>query len=197
MESSPSRLRNLVRRAREGDEEAFRLLLRRYQGDVFGLAWRILRNRDDAEDAAQEVFIRLHKSLDQYDPNRAFRSWLLRITHNLCIDHIRKRRLATVSFDEPIPTGDGEVGWDPPDPDGKDPLERLVEKEERELIEEAIAGLAPKLRSAITLRHVQGLRYEEIAEILDVPLGTVKVRIFRARAAMAGILERKLRGESP
>ncbi|MFH1278166.1 MAG: sigma-70 family RNA polymerase sigma factor [Candidatus Eisenbacteria bacterium] len=195
MESSPD-VRILVERAREGDEEAFRLLLRRFQGDVMALAWRILRNRDDAEDAAQEVFIRLHRSLGQYDPNRAFRSWLLRITHNLCIDHLRRKKPATISLDEPIRHGDGEMDRDLPDPDAKDPLEILVEKEEKTLIEEAIAGLGPTLRSAITLRHVQGLRYEEIAEILEVPLGTVKVRIFRARAAMAEILERKLRGDS-
>lgn len=195
MVSSPDDA-TLVSRARTGDEEAFRALLRRYRSDVYSLAVRILRNREDAEDAAQEVFIRLHRALDQYDPSRAFRNWLLRITHNMCIDQIRRRRISTLSIDEPLRQEDGEVGWDLPDTRSRGPLDELLAKEEKELIEEAIGRLGPVLRSAITLRHVQGLRYEEIAEILDVPLGTVKVRIFRARAALAEILTRRLGKES-
>lgn len=191
MDTSPD-VRSLVRKARTGDETAFREIVRLFQSDVLHLAGRILRNKDDAEDAAQEVFVRLHRSLGQYDPERAFRSWLLRITHNLCIDHLRRRRMSTVSLDEPIQAGDGEIEWEIADPAGVDPLENLLEMEEKRLIEESIAELGPTLRSAITLRHVQGLRYDEIAEILGVPLGTVKVRIFRARAAMAEILGRKL-----
>ena len=182
----------LVARARAGDEEGFRLLIRRYKSDVFRLAYRILKNREDAEDASQDVFIRLHRSLGQYDPKHAFRSWLLRITHNLCIDHLRRRRMTTVSLDEPIRRGDGEVDWELPDPGAEDPLEAAARGEERVMLEEAIARLGPALRSAITLRHVHGLRYEEIAETLDVPLGTVKVRIFRARAALAEMLGGRL-----
>ncbi|MBN1824950.1 MAG: sigma-70 family RNA polymerase sigma factor [Candidatus Eisenbacteria bacterium] len=191
MESKPDD-KSLVARARAGDEECFRILIRRYQRDVFRLCYRILRNNEDAEDASQDVFIRLHRSLGQYDPSHLFRSWLLRITHNLCIDHLRRRRMTTVSLDEPIRRGDGEIEWDLPDPDAMDPLDATALGQEREMLEEAIARLGPTLRSAITLRHVHGLRYEEIAETLDVPLGTVKVRIFRARAALAEMLGERL-----
>jgi RNA polymerase sigma-70 factor (ECF subfamily) len=187
--------RTLVAKARAGDEGAFRALVRAHQRSVFGLAYRILQNREDAEDAAQEAFIRVYRSLEQYDPERPFRSWLLRITHNLCVDTLRRRRLRLVSLDEPIRGEAGEIEWDPADTTTPDPLEALVAGEEKELIEKAIARLGPTLRSAIVLRHVQGLRYEEIAEILGVPLGTVKVRIFRARAAIAEALARRFGGE--
>lgn len=188
--------KQLVSKARSGDEESFRLLIRRYQGDVLNLAWRILRNREDAQDAAQDVFIRLHRSLDQYDPKHAFRSWLLRITHNMCIDHIRKRKPGTISIHDPILTDGGEIGWDLPDMRADDPLDVVIEGQEKNMLEEAIAVLNPILRSAITMRHVHGLRYEEIAEALDIPLGTVKVRIFRARSALAKLLGDRLeRGE--
>jgi RNA polymerase sigma-70 factor (ECF subfamily) len=194
MGSSPEE-RRLVARARAGEEGAFRSLLRRHQRDVFNLAFRILRNREDAEDAAQEVFLRIYRSLGQYDPERPFRNWLLRITHNLCIDLLRRRRIATVSLGEPLRRDEGEIEWELPDPSAADPLEALVGKEEKELVEEAIAKLGPTLRSAIVLRHVQGLRYEEIADVLGIPLGTVKVRLFRARAAIADLLARRLEGD--
>ncbi|MFH1682017.1 MAG: sigma-70 family RNA polymerase sigma factor [Candidatus Eisenbacteria bacterium] len=196
MESSPAE-RKLVARALAGEEGAFRALLRRYQRDVFNLAFRILKNREDAEDAAQEVFVRVYQSLGQYDPNRPFRNWLLRITHNLCVDVLRRRRIRTVSLSEPLQGEEGEIGWELPDPDAADPLDALVGKEEREIIEETIAKLGETLRSAIVLRHVQGLRYEEIAEVLGIPLGTVKVRIFRARAAIAEILGRRFGEKGP
>ncbi|RPJ43487.1 MAG: sigma-70 family RNA polymerase sigma factor, partial [Candidatus Latescibacterota bacterium] len=164
MKSAPDE-RSLVARTLAGDEDAFRALLRRYRSDVYNLAIRILKNREDAEDASQEVFVRLYRALDQYDPERPFRGWLLRITHNLCVDHLRRRRLPAVSIDGPLRTEEGEGDWDLPDPKARDPLEDLVGKEEQELVEEAIGRLGPVLRSAIVLRHVQGLRYEEIAEV--------------------------------
>ncbi len=185
-----------VARARSGDEEAFRAIVRRYQGEVYNLAGRILRNREDAEDAAQDVFVRIYGALHQYDPRYPFRNWVLRITHNLCIDCLRRKRVPTVSMDEPIRQKDGEMGWELPDPDAPDPLEQVMRTEESRWIEEAIGSLGPTLRTAITLRHFHGLRYEEIAEILEVPLGTVKVRIFRARAALAKILARRMGEET-
>ena len=163
---------------------------------VYNLAFRILRSREDAKDATQEVFLKVHGALHQYDPQYAFRSWILRITHNHSIDQLRKRRMSTISIDSPISRPEGDVEWDLPDPGAVDPLEATSAGEEKTLIEEAIGRLGPTLRSAITLRHVEGLRYDEIAEILEIPLGTVKVRIFRAREALAKLLGRRLeRGE--
>lgn len=191
MAGSPDE-KKLVRRARGGDREAFRLLLREYQTPVFNLALRILRSREDAEDAAQEVFVKVYNALHQYDPRYAFRSWIFRITHNLCIDYIRRRKMSTLSIDAPVAGPEGDMEWNLPDRDAVDPLEAASAGEERDLIERAIEKLGPTLRSAITLRHVDGLRYDEIAEILDIPLGTVKVRIFRAREMLAKLLSRPL-----
>jgi RNA polymerase sigma-70 factor (ECF subfamily) len=191
MAGSPDE-KKLVRRARGGDQEAFRLLLREYQTPVFNLALRILRSREDAEDASQEVFVKVYNALHQYDPRYAFRSWIFRITHNLCIDYIRRRKMSTLSLDAPVAGPEGEMEWDLPDPDAIDPSEAASAGEEREMIERAIEKLGPTLRSAITLRHLEGLRYDEIAEILEIPLGTVKVRIFRAREMLAKFLSRPL-----
>ncbi len=184
--------KDLVERSRTGDEEAFRLLIREYQNPVFHLAQRILRNRSDAEDAAQEVFIKVYSALSQYDPRYAFRSWIFRITHNLCIDYIRKRKYPLISIDQPIAGSEGEITWDLPDPDAVNPLEAVEAGQEKKIIEEAIGKLSPTLRSAITLRHLEGLRYDEIADILEIPLGTVKVRLFRAREALAKLLSSRL-----
>ncbi len=182
----------LVARALDGDREAFRLLLREYQTPVFHIALRMLRDREDAEDATQDVFIKVHGALHQYDFRYPFRSWIFRIAHNRCIDYIRKRKMTFLSLDAPAPGREEETGWELPDPDAVDPLDAAQAAEEKELIEEAIGKLGPTLRSAITLRHVEGLRYEEIAQILGVPLGTVKVRIFRARQVLARLLGRRL-----
>ena len=100
--------------------------------------------------------------------------------------------MRTVSIHEPIHHDDGDLEWDLPDTQTLDPLQEVIRREEKDLIEDAIAQLGPTLRSAITLRHLHGLRYDEIAEILEIPLGTVKVRIFRARAALAQILAVRL-----
>jgi len=191
MASSPDE-KALVARAVDGDQEAFRLLLREYQTAVYNLAFRILRGKEDAEDASQEVFVKVHKALHQYDPRYAFRSWIFRITHNLCIDMIRRRKPPALSINSPIATSEGEVEWDLPDVDAVDPLEAVTALEEKNMIEEAIEKLGPTLRSAITLRHIEGLRYDEIAKILDIPLGTVKVRIFRARELLAKLLASRL-----
>jgi len=186
--------KQLVRKALDGDVDAFRELVRAYQSAVFHLSVRILRNRDDADDAAQEVFVKVYQALRSYNPRYALKSWILRITHNHCIDLLRKRRKGMVSLDEPLSLADGETEWDLPDPDAVDPSEAVEAEELKEVLAAAIDRLSPNLQAAITLRHVEGLHYDEIADVLGIPLGTVKVRIFRAREELARLLSRRLGG---
>ncbi|KPL09981.1 hypothetical protein AMJ71_04885 [candidate division TA06 bacterium SM1_40] len=173
----------LVNAARGGDEQAIRDLLGRYRTAVFNLAFRILRNEEDATDAAQETFIRVFRALDRFDESQRFKPWILRIASNYCIDQIRKRDWRTVSFDTPIETEDGTLEMELAGP-GPQPDEVLERKEQRMVIEQAIDSLPPDYRMAIVLRHTEGLSYEEIADVLGVPLGTVKARIHRARSAL-------------
>lgn len=181
--------RDLVRRALDGDESAFALLVRRYERGLYNLALRMVRDAEQARDLTQEIFLRVHRSLARYDPVYPFPSWIYRVGSNLCIDWIRRRRIDTVSLDAPIggeedgPTR--EVAGDLPDP-----AELLEKKERRRMISRALAKLPESHRLVLLLRHQRDLSYEEIAVALDVPLGTVKARIHRAREALRRILEK-------
>jgi RNA polymerase sigma factor (sigma-70 family) len=182
--------RELIARARRGDEGAFRALLGSYERAVYNICLRMVRDRLEAEDLAQEAFIKVFSMLERYDPAYAFSSWLFKITTNLCIDAIRKRRVETVSMEEPVKGQDSEYVRQYPSP--VDNPERAMMKSERaKRLDEGIAGLPVHYRVIIILRHQQNLSYEEIADTLDIPLGTVKARIHRARE----MLKNRLKGE--
>jgi RNA polymerase sigma factor (sigma-70 family) len=177
----------LVARARSGDERAFRSLLHKYERAVFSICLRMVRNRDEAGDLSQESFIKVFHSLDRYNPEFAFSSWLFKITSNLCIDHLRKRRIDTFGMDDPIDGEKGEIQrqYVAPDPT---PEETYVRGEKMKRVEKAIAALPEHYRIMLILRHQEDLSYEEIAETLEIPLGTVKARIHRAREMLKGLL---------
>jgi RNA polymerase sigma-70 factor (ECF subfamily) len=178
----------LVARARTGDERAFRALLEKYERAVFTICLRMVRNREEATDLAQESFIRVFASLDRYNPAYAFSSWLFKITSNLCIDHLRKRRVSTLAMDEPVESEKGEFTrqYEAPDPT---PDEVFSRDEKMRRLEAGIAALPEHYRIMLVLRHQEDMSYEEIAESLAIPLGTVKARIHRAREMLRGILE--------
>jgi RNA polymerase sigma factor (sigma-70 family) len=180
----------LITRARSGDEMAFRALLNRYQRGVYGICLRMIRNRDEAADLAQESFVKVFSMLDRYNPSYAFSSWLFKITTNLCIDFMRKRRIETFAMDEPIESEKGDIQrqYETPEPD---PEQELLRKETMERLNEAIEKLPPHYRIMLILRHQENLSYEEIAASLDIPLGTVKARIHRAREMLKASLEGK------
>jgi RNA polymerase sigma-70 factor (ECF subfamily) len=186
----------LVKAAQGGDERAIRDLLGRYRTVVYNVAYRMLRNEEDATDAAQETFIRVFRALERFDERYKFKSWILRITSNYCIDQLRKRDYRTVSLDAPVETEDGSVGLEiagsEPAPD-----EVLDREEQRMVIERAIDSLPPDHRMAIVLRHTEDLSYEEISDVLGVPLGTVKARIHRARISLQKKLTPYFEGGSP
>ncbi len=170
----------LIRKCKRGHEPSFEKLLGRYRTPVYGLCYRMTRSAEDARDLAQEVFIKVFSLLDRYDESYAFSSWLFKIATNHCIDHLRRNRLRFLPLEQQIGSTGEEVEL--PLPDGGPQPDRVLErKEAMERLEEVIVSLPPHYRIITLLRHDQQLSYEEIATILDLPLGTVKARIHRAR----------------
>jgi RNA polymerase sigma-70 factor (ECF subfamily) len=170
--------------ARSGREAAYRELVRRYERPVFALLYRMVRDRELAEDLAQETFVKALNAIDSYRPEFKFSSWIFKIANNAAIDHLRRRELDTLSLDgsphaetpEAMQATALQIGARQ-----ESPLDAVEARELGGAIEAAIGRLRPEYRSCILLRHVEGRAYEEIAEILDLPLGTVKTYIHRAR----------------
>ncbi|TFH65301.1 MAG: sigma-70 family RNA polymerase sigma factor, partial [Gemmatimonadales bacterium] len=174
----------VVQYARAGHETAYRELIRRYERPVFSLIFRMVRDRELSEDLSQETFVKVLKSIASYRPEFKFSSWVFKIANNTAIDHLRRRELDTLSIEgsphamtpEAVEATALQLGSP-----RSSPLEALEAKELGGTIEAAIRELRPEYRSCILLRHVEGRSYEEIAEIMDLPLGTVKTYIHRAR----------------
>jgi RNA polymerase sigma-70 factor (ECF subfamily) len=170
--------------ARGGREAAYRELVRRYERPVFALLYRMVRDRELAEDLAQETFVKALNAIESYRPEFKFSSWIFKIANNAAIDHLRRRELDTLSLDgsphaetpEAMQATALQIGARQ-----ESPLDAVEARELGGAIETAIGRLRPEYRSCILLRHVEGRAYEEIAEILDLPLGTVKTYIHRAR----------------
>ena len=183
---------DVVALAQEGRELAYRELIRRYERPVFSLVFRMVRDRATAEDLSQETFIKVLNNIDKYVPEFKFSSWLFKIANNLAIDHLRRRRVPTVSMDgapDATTAAQLEATSFELSSHGESALEELEAKELGTAIERAIAALRPEYRSCIMLRHVEGRSYEEIAATLDLPLGTVKTYIHRARNELRKALE--------
>ncbi len=166
-----------IQQARKGDVGAFGHLVRAYQTPVYNLTYRMLGDRMEAEDAAQETFLRVFSSLEQYDPNRSFRTWLLSIAAHHCIDRLRRRK-PVLSLDQVAPPADLQG-----------PETALVRLEARERVQRLLMTLAPVDRAALTLRYWYDCSYAEIAEVMGMTVGAVKSRLHRARRALARTLE--------
>lgn len=183
---------DVVLLAQQGRDAAFRELLRRYERPVFSLVFRMVRDRDTAEDLAQESFIKVLNNIDRYRPEFKFSSWLFKIANNVAIDHLRKRTVDTVSLEGSryaTTTAEAESTAIPVASKDQSALEELESKELGGAIEKAVAALRPEYRACILLRHVEDRSYEEIAATLDLPLGTVKTYIHRARHELRKALE--------
>ena len=181
----------IVAWAQEGHELAFRELVRRYQRPVFSLIYRMVRDRETAEDLAQETFIKVLNAIDSYRPEHKFSSWIFKIANNAAIDHLRRREPDLLSLDgapDAVSAERQEATALQVRDVGETPLDELEARELGSHIEVAIACLRPEYRACIMLRHVEGRAYEEIAAILDLPLGTVKTYIHRARAELRDAL---------
>lgn len=182
--------RALVEAALAGRQSAFEEIVNKYRGALTRHIQRMVRSADDVDDLVQECFIKAFGALESYSADYAFSTWLYKIATNHTIDFLRKKRLSTFSIDRPIQTKDGEVDYELPDTSYR-PDRHIVEDQRKELIQEAINSLPEKYHRVIMMRHQQEKSYEEIALELDLPLGTVKAHIFRARALLYKYLRDK------
>ncbi|MEM1270338.1 MAG: sigma-70 family RNA polymerase sigma factor [Bacteroidota bacterium] len=179
-----------VQRALDGQQAAYEDLMRKYRGPITHHVSRMVRDRENVEDLVQEVFIKAFSSLSSYSTRYAFSTWLYKIATNHTIDHLRRRRLSTMSIDQPMQTKDGELSFELPDTTYR-PDRHIVEDQRRDLIQDAIDALPPKYNRVIVMRHQQEMTYDEIATALELPLGTVKAHIFRARELLYKNLRHK------
>lgn len=171
-----------LEQARRGDQTAFGKLIEAYQRPVYNLAYRMLNNPGEAEEAAQEAFIRAYTRLHTYNPNHKFSTWMLSITSNYCIDIIRKRRALLLSIDEPLPPhpalmSDGQKG----------PEAQMEMSEQQDLVQSLLQELPEDYRQAVVLRYWHEMSYEEIAEMMDTTVSAIKSRLFRARRQLAEV----------
>ena len=177
----------LVINAQQGDQKAFQELVVRYQRRVFNICYGIVKNADEAQDLTQETFIRVHKNLHRFEGNASFYTWLFRITKNIGIDHLRKaKRRAAGSFDEMIETNtDGAIDTNAmPTPLGINPSKVAGRRELLEQMQKALESLSDSHREIIVLREIEDLSYQEIADALDISIGTVMSRLHHARKNM-------------
>jgi RNA polymerase sigma-70 factor, ECF subfamily len=182
----------VVALAQQGQEAAYRELLARYERPVFSLVFRMVRDRETAEDLAQETFIKVLNNIDRYSPDFKFSSWLFKIANNLTIDHLRRRHINTVSIEgapDAVTSESVKATAISLASGDESPLAELESRELGVAIERAIGRLRPEYRACIMLRHVEDRSYEEIAEIVKLPLGTVKTYIHRARHELRAALE--------
>lgn len=171
--------RQWIEQTRKGNRQAFGELVGAHQHSVYNLAYRMLNDRGEAEDVAQETFLRAYASLDRYDAERPFRTWLLSIASNQCIDRLRKRRLTWLSLEEPLPPHPALSS------DEIEPEDAAIQNERNAFIQTMLADLSPDYRAAVVLRYWYDLSYTEIAEMLDTTESAIKSRLFRARQVLA------------
>ena len=179
---------DLVERALAGSPEAYGDLVLRYQRPVFSVIVRMVRNRAIAEEIAQDVFIKAYDRLESFDRGRKFSSWLFKVAHNATIDHLRRRQLPTVPL-EPAEDDGPRLAELLSGPESEGPEGQAMRSELARALDEALAELRPDHREILLLRFGQGLSYGELADVLGLPLGTIKTHLHRARKRLALILE--------
>ncbi len=175
----------LIARCRQGDVEAFETLIAAYEKKVLSTAYAMLGNHEDASDAAQEVFLKLFASIDKFGEQSSFSTWLYRVTVNVCYDELRKRKYRSENTVSLTPDETGESAQLQLADKNAGPLELAEQAELRDALRRAIASLGEQYRTVIILREIQGLEYQQIADILHCSLGTVKSRMSRARRMLA------------
>ena len=179
----------LVERAKKDDQAAYAQLMDRYQEAIYYMLLKMVNNANDAEDLTIEAFSKAFKNLEQYTPNFAFSTWLFKIASNNCIDFIRKKRIDHISLDREI--GDRDRASNIIIAEVPDPEEDLIKKQKATLMRSVVTTLKPRYRDLVELRYFKEYSYEEIADELNLPLGTVKAQLFRARELLYNILKQK------
>jgi RNA polymerase sigma factor (sigma-70 family) len=182
----------LIKRALDGDQKAFRKLRLKYHDAIFKLINRMIRNREEVEDLTQEAFIKAFTSLDRFNEEYAFSTWLYKIATNNSIDHLRKKKLQTFSINKPIESDESDYSFELPDTELV-PDQELIAAQRKKMLDDAMNALPAKYRQVILMRHVDEKDYQEIAKTLKLPLGTIKAHIFRARELLYKQLRDKMR----
>lgn len=172
------------------DQQAFAKLMQRYKDSIYFMVLKMVHNRDDAEDITIESFGKAFNRLDKYDPKFAFSTWLFKIATNSCIDFIRKKRLETTSIDEPFGNEDGEEMTIDVKSDTLNPEEKYIRKQRSISVRGTLEKLDEKYKVLIEMRYYQELSYEEIAQELNIPLGTVKAQLFRAKELLFKMMDK-------
>ncbi len=185
----------LVRRAKHGDRFAFDELVRRYQDKIYRLARRMTETEEDAEDVLQEAFVKAYRALPRFKERSRFSTWLYRITVNLALMKLRRKKFETLSLDTPLENDTGSMTRDI-EGQGLNPLERLIAKESKQLLDRAVSELPARYRAVFILRDVEGLSTEETARILGITVASVKSRLHRTRIALREKLLRALKNQS-
>ena len=177
----------LVQQATRGDQKAYAELMGRYRDAIYYMLLKMVNNASDAEDLTIEAFGKAFKNIQQYTPNYAFSTWLFKIATNNCIDFIRKRKATTVSLDQ----NDDDPEKSTPDIQAPnlDPEEEMIREQKQKTMREIVSKLKPRYRKLIELRYFKEYSYEEIADELELPIGTVKAQLFRARELLFNILK--------
>lgn len=181
----------LARLALKGDQRAFAEIVSLYQDKLYHMAHRMLNNRQEAEDVVQETFLRVYKNLDRYDDTMKFSTWIYRIATNLCIDRLRKRK-PSYSLDAESADHEGLDGYSMIPSDDRTPESEILLSELQETIRQAIETLPPKYKTVMVLRYLQDMSLQEIGEVLDMPVTTVKTRVHRGREFMRKRLARHM-----
>jgi RNA polymerase sigma factor (sigma-70 family) len=180
----------LVDQARLGDQAAYATLMDRYRESIYFMMMKMVRNADDADDLTIEAFGKAFSRLDQYSPSYAFSTWLFKIASNNCIDFIRKKRVKLTSMDTGYTNDEGESIRIDAKSSTLDPEESMVHNQKVKHMRTLVSKLKPRYRELVEKRYFEELSYEEIAEELNLPLGTVKAQLFRARDFLAQMMEK-------
>ena len=179
----------LVQKALDGDQKAYAELMGRYRDSIYFMLLKMVNNKDDADDLTIEAFGKAFNRLSQYTPNYAFSTWLFKIASNNCIDFIRKKKLKLTSIDTPYDNDDNDSGGlDIKSPD-RNPEQEAIREQKILLMREVVDKLKPRYKELVEMRYFKEMSYEEISEELDLPLGTVKAQLFRARDFLYNILK--------
>ncbi len=187
----------LVQLAQAGDQKAYAELMNRYRDAIYFMILKMINNKIDAEDLTIEAFGKAFRNLDQYSPNFAFSTWLFKIASNNCIDFLRRkktRQISIVSSSNDSNSNSDSISEDSSlsiQADTPDPEEALIKDQKKILMRELVDTLKPRYRQLVELRYFEELSYEEIAEELDLPIGTVKAQLFRARELLLGIVSKR------
>jgi len=182
----------LINKALEGDQAAYEKLMKKYYQLIYNLIFRMISRKEDVEDLTQEAFIKAFNSLQNFDRQFAFSTWLFKIATNNAIDYLRKKKLNTFSIDKEIESEESDFKFEIPDIENK-PDRVIMEDQRKKILDEAIESLPPKYKEVIILRHKLDKEYEEIAKELKIPLGTVKAHIFRGRELLNKFLKDKIK----